>query len=346
MISREQILFWTRRSAIVLAGVIVAGVAIVAFLLNNRPNIEDVDWPEYPEFERAGNSVTMTWLGVTTLLFDDGTTQILIDGFFSRPSMADLVFDTRIESKAAQIDRVLDEYQMRRLAAIIPIHNHFDHAMDIGAIANRSSASIIGSASSANVARGAGVPEDQIIVAENGARYDFGEFTVRLIETNHAPIGWGGSTPYDGTVDEPLKLPAKSSAWRVGKSYSVVVSHPQGTALVHGSAGILEGSLDDVAADVVLLGTFGLDGLGRDYTELYWQALVTSTGATRVIPIHFDDYTRPFGTIELAPRVLDDFVETAQWLEELRQTWDQDVRLHLPTFGVEVVLYPPPTPDA
>ena len=30
--------------------------------------------------------LTITWYGVATLLFDDGETQVLIDGFFSRPS--------------------------------------------------------------------------------------------------------------------------------------------------------------------------------------------------------------------------------------------------------------------
>ena len=121
--------------------------------------------------------------------------------------------------------------------------------------------------------------------------------------------------------------------------------HPQGTTLVQGSAGFLPGTLDDVVADVVMLGAFGLENLGRNYTEQYWLAMVTSTGAKRVIPIHFDDYTRPFGQIELSPRVLDDFVDSAEWLDEIRKTWDNDVRLHLPVFGEALVLYPPPAPD-
>jgi L-ascorbate metabolism protein UlaG (beta-lactamase superfamily) len=251
-----------------------------------------------------------------------------------------------VQSNAAHINYIIDEYQLRRLAAIIPVHSHFDHAMDIGAIANRSSASILGSITTAQIARGAGVPADQIVVAENGAEYRFGKFAVTLIASQHAPLGWGGSTPYDGTVDEPLELPAPVSAWREGKSYSIVIAHPQGTTLVQGSAGFLAGTLNYIEADVVMLGVGGLESLGRDYAEQYWLALVTSTGAKRILPIHFDDFTRPFGTIELGPRVLDNFVDTASWLDEIRATWDTDARLHLLEFGKRVVLYPPATPDA
>lgn len=345
-LSREQFNHWAKRAAISIAALVVVLSLIVAALWNDRPSLSAVEWPAYPEYESQADAVTVIWLGVTTLLFDDGDTQILIDGFFSRPSIADIVFGIAVESDVARINYVLDEYQMRRLAAIIPVHSHFDHAMDIGAIANRSSASILGSPTTAQIARGAGVPEDQIVVAENNSQYRFGNFVVKLIHSNHAPIGWGGSVPFAGEIDEPLQLPAPVSAWREGESYSIVVEHAQGTTLIQGSSGFLPGTLDDVRADVVMLGTGGLESLGRNYAEQYWLALVTSTGAKRILPIHFDDMTRPFGTIELSPRVLDNFVDSAVWLEEIRETWDNDARLHLPEFGKRIVLYPPAAPEA
>lgn len=344
--NREQFHTWTRRAAIGFASLLVVASITIAALWSDRPQLSEIDWPSYPEYESRPDAVTVTWLGVTTLLFDDGNTQILIDGFFSRPSVADILFSANVESSAAQINFVLDEYQMQRLAAIIPVHSHFDHAMDIGAIANRSSASIIGSETTANIARGAGVPEDQIVIAENGSDYSFGEFSVKLIHSNHAQLGWGRSVPYPGTIDAPLEMPAPVSAWREGTSYSIVVSHPQGTTLIQGSAAFLSGTLDDVVADVVMLGVFGLENFGRNYTEQYWLSLVTSTGAKRVIPIHFDDYTKPFGQVDLSPRILDNFVDSAKWLDEIRETWDKDVQLHLPVFGEPRVLYPPPAPDA
>jgi L-ascorbate metabolism protein UlaG (beta-lactamase superfamily) len=244
------------------------------------------------------------------------------------------------------IDFVLHEYRINRLAVIVPAHSHYDHAMDVGAIANRSSASILGSESTANIARGAGVPEDQVVVAEPGAAYAFGQFTVTLVPTLHAPVGLRGEVPIPGTIDEPLTTPAPVTAWREGGSYSIVIAHPQGTAIVQGSAGYVEGALDDVHADVVMLGVGLLESLGRDYAERYWQSLVTATGAARVFPVHFEDYTRPFGEIVLPPIVLDDFRKTAGWLVEFRDTWDKDTEISLPEFGRPIVLYPAPAPEA
>ena len=345
-VSLDEFRIWAKRSIITLAAIAVIGAGAVAWILSDRPSLAEIEWAP-PTINAATNdAVTVTWFGVTTLLFDDGETQILIDGFFSRPSLADIVFSVPVQSSAAQINYVLDKFSMRRLAAIIPVHSHFDHAMDIGALANRSSASILGSATTVQIARGTGVPDDQILLAVSGNEYAFGKFTVTLIDSVHAPLGWGGSVPFAGTIDTPLETPAPVSAWRAGKSYTIVVAHEQGTTLVQGSAGFLVGALDDVQADVVMLGVFGLDGLGRNYTEQYWQALVTTTGALRVFPIHFDDYTRPFGEVMLAPRVLDNFVNTAGWLEEIRETWDTDTRLHIPEFGKPIVLYLQAAPEA
>ncbi len=345
-ISLVDIKRWAKKTAIALTAAIAVTAAALAYLWHDRDSLESVSWPPYPYIEPSIDAVTMTWLGTTTLLFDDGETQVLIDGFFSRPTLTDALFGRPVASDAVTINYVLDEYRMRRLAAIIPAHSHVDHAMDIGAIANRSSASILGSESTANIARGAGVPEDQIVVVDNGAQYTFGLFTVTLIEVPHAPIGWAGAVPLAGTIDEPLQQPAPVRAYREGQSYSVVIAHPHGTTLVHASGGYTEESLSGVQADVVMFGVALIEGLGRDYVEKYWQAVVTTTGAAHVFPIHFDDYTQPFGDVVLYPSALDDFIAMAAWLEDIRDTWDSDTRLHVPEFGKTVVLYPQAEPEA
>lgn len=337
---------WAARALIATTGIVSVGVMAGAWLLSDRPSLDVIDWPALPVDEPPAEAVTVIWFGVSTLLFDDGETQLLIDGFFSRPSLADIVFGIPVESDAPQINRVIDEYRMQRLAAIIPVHSHFDHAMDIGAIANRSNASVLGSETTAQIARGAGVPDDQIIVAEANTEYAFGRFRVTLIGSLHAPVGWGGSVPFAGTLDAPLHTPAPVSSWVEGNSYSIIVAHDQGTTLIQGSAGFLEGVLDQIRADVVLLGVAGLSGLGQDYTESYWQSLVTATGAKRVLPIHFEDFSQPFGEIWLAPHILDDFIETAKWLEATRRVWDTTTQLQMPEFGKAILLYPLSAPEA
>jgi len=340
---------WKRRArlAAIIASAIVAVVAfLAAHLWNSRPNLQDLDWSR-PVIagDSATDTVTATWLGVTTLLFDDGETQILIDGFFSRPSLGDIIFRRPVSNDAATINYALDHYRMRRLAVIIPIHSHFDHAMDIGAIANRTSASILGSASTVQIARGAGVPDDQITLVEAAQVYSFGRFNVTLLPSTHAPVGWSGSVPFDGTIDAPLTMPQPVSAWREGGSYVVVIEHPLGTAIVQGTSGFADiaTAAGSLSADVVFLGVGGLETLGRDYAEQFWQAFVTATGADNVYPVHFDDFTKSFGTIVPAPRFLGDLQTTADWFAAFRDRWDRDVELVLPEFGVPMALYAEPS---
>ena len=328
-----------------MTAIVAFGFLVLTMLWRDRDSLDDIDIAQPPSVQSVDSPVTVTWFGVTTLLFDDGETQILIDGFISRPTLFQLLTARSVDNDIATINYFLNEYRVRRLAAIIPVHSHYDHAMDVGAIGNRTSASILGSESTAQIARGAGVPEDQIVVVEDQGEYTFGQFTITFIESNHAPIGLRGSVPLPGTIDEPLTTPAPISAWRAGTSYSIVVSHPSGVTLVNGSGGIKESSLDDVKVDVVMLGTALIEGLGRDYVERYWHATVTSTGAATVLPIHFDDYTRAFGVVELLPTFLNDLSDTVDLLEELRRTWDSDTRLFLPVFGVPIPLYPVPDPE-
>ena len=331
------------RAAIVIAAVLVVAALGGLWLWQDRPLLEATTWSAPPEPAENSASVTATWLGVTTLLFDDGETQILIDGFFSRPTLADMVLRRAVVNDAATINYALHEYQMRRLAAIIPVHSHFDHAMDIGAVAKRTNASILGSESTANIARGAGVPDDQIVVSDKTEVYEFGEFKIRLLPSRHAPIGWRGNPPLPGVIDAPLELPQPVSAWREGGSYTIVIEHPQGTTLVQGSAGFVENPAEDIAADVVMLSIGGLTTLDEDYAEQYWQAYVTSTGARSVYPLHFDDFTKPFGVIVPGPRILGDLEETSRWFERFRDRWDLDVTIYLPEFGKPIALYAQPS---
>ena len=285
------------------------------------------------------DALTATWFGTSTLLFDDGETQILIDGFVSRPSLLDQVLDRPVVSDAPEINRFILDNRLDRLAAIIPAHTHLDHAMDIGAIANRSQASIVGSPSAVLIGRGAGVPDEQLVAVGRRTEFTFGQFTVTLIPGQHAGFGWNGSVPLDGPIRRPLAQPVRASEFRAGLSFTIVVAHPQGTAVVHASAGPLPRGPENTKADVVFLGVGMLESLGREHAEQLWLDAVTATGAARVFPIHFDDFTQPFGMTVLMPTAVDNFVETAGWLAEFRSTWDRDATLELPVFGEPITLY-------
>ena len=333
-------LFRRIRIAIVVLALLLAGsFALVSHLWKDRPDLAELNWPLAAPTSGQADGVTVTWFGVTTLLLDDGETQIMIDGNFTRLSLAQILTLRPVLSDVAAINHAVADYRIDRLAAIVPVHSHFDHAMDVGHLANRSSALVIGSESTANIARGAGVPVAQYQNLASGESRQFGDFVITLIESRHAPIGFGEDAWFPGQIDEPLEQPARVSAWQEGVSYSIVIEHPSGTVLVQGSAGFIRNNLKDVRADVVILGVAGLASLGEEYTAEFWRETVMMTGASRVYPVHFDDFTQALGTIVPFPRIADDVVETAAWLNELASDEQHPVVIERLPFGAAITLY-------
>ncbi|MEM9209320.1 MAG: hypothetical protein AAGA61_08730, partial [Pseudomonadota bacterium] len=251
-------------STLVVAAALAYGT--LAVLWQNRPDISELDWPMAAAGTDNSGQVTATWLGISTLLFDDGETQILVDGTFTRLSPLDFALGRRVGSDIANINYVLDEYRIDRLAALIPVHTHVDHAIDIGRIANRSTALLLGSESMANIALGADVPVDQFQILANGESRVFGEFTITLVESRHVNDGAAARGWPAGTIEEPLRQPARFWDWRSGVAYSVLIRHSAGSALVQGSAGFAEGALGAHAVDVAFLSVAGLAARGEDYT--------------------------------------------------------------------------------
>lgn len=329
---------WLRWALAALGVVVLAGVIFLGVKLQERADIEELGWPQADAVVQPDDSVTVTWLGVTSLLFDDGETQILIDGFFTRFGLTKFLFGD-IESDVPNINLVLSEYRITRLAAIIPVHSHFDHAMDVGVVANRSTAVVLGSESTANIARGARLPVHQYQILADGETRQFGDFTITLIASRHAPVADGKSAYFPGSITEPLRQPADVGEWKQGVSYTVVLAHPRGTALVQGSAGFIPDKLSGIEADVVMLGIGGLAGLGARYTRKYWRQTVSITNATRVYPLHYDDFNRPFGDVVLFPTIVDDAVQAATWISELAEAGETPVDVRLLPFGKKVAIF-------
>jgi len=317
--------------------IVVAGLITIIAAWRDRPALRELPWSIVETLPDHPGTVSFTWFGITSLLIDDGETQILVDGTFTRLSPLEIALARPVRSDIATINCVMDEFRIDRLAAIVPVHAHFDHAIDVGRVANRSTALVVGTESIANIARGAEVPVSQFQILRSGEKRVFGEFTITILESRHVPWGPGGSGWPAGVIEEPLEQPARVWSWRAGMAVSVLISHPAGTALIQGSAGFLDGMLDRRPADVVFLSVAGLAGRGRDYARRYWDATVAATGAREVIALHFDDPTRPFGEIELLPRLVDDVMTSARWVNEFAV--EQGVDVHRPPFGRPVKLY-------
>jgi L-ascorbate metabolism protein UlaG (beta-lactamase superfamily) len=233
--------------------------------------------------------VTVTWLGVSTLLLDDGSSTLMTDGYFSRPSLARVALG-KVSPSAARVDGCLARLKVARLEAVIPVHTHIDHALDSALVADRTGARLVGGESAANVGRGYGLPEERLAVAVPGEPIRLGTYDVTLVESHHCP-----PDRFPGEITTPVKPPVKASAYRCGEAWSTLVHHRPSDRrlLIQGSAGFVQGALTGQRADVAYLGV-GLLGLQPErYLVDYWAETVRAVGARRVVLIHWDDFFRP-----------------------------------------------------
>lgn len=233
--------------------------------------------------------LAVTWMGVATLLVDDGTSALMTDGYFSRPGLA-AVAAGKVAPSAARVDGCLARAKVSRLEAVIPVHTHIDHALDSALVADRTGAQLVGGESAANVGRGHGLPAERIVVAASGVPMTLGAYDVTLIESHHCP-----PDRFPGAITAPVRPPVRASVYRCGESWSALIHHrPSGRRLlIQGSAGYVTGALDGQRADAVYLSVGQLGLQPKSYIAEYWDETVRAVGARRVIPIHWDDFFRP-----------------------------------------------------
>jgi L-ascorbate metabolism protein UlaG (beta-lactamase superfamily) len=241
--------------------------------------------------------VRATFFGTSTLLFDDGETQLFIDGFLSRPGLGKVAFG-KVRSDIPALQQVIQQHNINRLKGIFVCHSHYDHAMDAPAVAKLTGAGVYGSSSTINICKGEQLSETQAHTFEPGQTYTFGKFTVTVIASKHTPpfklLGKTNATdPNHPNIDEPLKQPAKADKYIEGGTYDFYIKHGNKGIMVKASTNYIEGALNSYPADVFFLGAAML-GLQTDtFKNNYYNQTVVATGARTVIPIHWDNFMKP-----------------------------------------------------
>jgi L-ascorbate metabolism protein UlaG (beta-lactamase superfamily) len=296
-----------------------------------RPDLADhARYFDVPAAE-PGAPLTVAWAGVTTLLIDDGESALMTDGFFSRPSLAEVGLRS-LSPSAPRIDGCLARLGVQRLEAVLPVHTHFDHAMDTAVVAERTGAKVVGGGSAAQVGRGHGLPDERLVVATPGKPISLGAYDVTLTDSRHCP-----PDRFPGVITDPVVPPVKASAYKCGEAWSTLVHHrPSGRRLlIVGSAGFVRGALEGQHADVVYLGIGQLGVQPEQYLVDYWSETVRTVGARRVVLIHWDDFFRPLHKpLRALPYAGDDLDVSMRVLSRLA---DEDgVAMHLPTLWQRV----------
>jgi L-ascorbate metabolism protein UlaG (beta-lactamase superfamily) len=267
------------------------------------------------------------FFGVSTLLISDGETSIMVDGFFSRPSLNELVL-LGTKPNENRISAALARGRVSHVDALLVAHSHFDHAMDAPTVARMTGAVLIGSESTKNIAFGEGF--EKVDVINDGVVLEKGKFKISFFKSPHSRARLK-FLEFPGAIDRPLATPARMWDYKSDLNYTFLLRHPDGNILIIPSANTGLGLSADVIADVVFLGIGNLSLRPKAFNEAgfiaeYWKEAVLATGCKLVIPIHWDSLTGSLDEpLELPPVWVDDVTYSMQ---ELRQLADRDkVRL-------------------
>jgi L-ascorbate metabolism protein UlaG (beta-lactamase superfamily) len=300
-----------QRIAIALIAVLVfAGSAYRDFFTPteaSEPSTEVIDQysryylPQSDEQPKDG-SIKVTWYGTTTLLLDDGETQLLIDAFITRPSLETVFVEQEIQTNTAAVDALLsrtefdrppDSAEHQRLTALFTAHSHFDHALDVAYLVQQSGVHLYGSESTLNIGRGGGLTENQMTLYNTEEQLTLGQFTVTVLPSKHSPPSPGVNDDLGKVIEAPLQQPATPFAYVEGGSFDFLIQHGDRSILIKPSANYIEGALDDVRADVLFLATATLGNQEQAFRDTFYEQIVGKVQPQLVIPIHWDNFFLP-----------------------------------------------------
>lgn len=224
--------------------------------------------------------VSLTYLGVAGWQMTDGAHALLVDPFFSRRELPNM--DAIVTSDPAALDR----YAPARADVILVGHSHYDHLLDVPAIAKRTGAIVIGSESTANVLRAAGVAEDHARVVRGGETLAEGAFTIRVMRGLHSLTGQA-----DAPIPREVTLPMAAKGYAEGGTLQYLVRFEGRSVLFIGTANLVDRELDGLRPDVAVIAV-GLSEKIPDYACRLMRALGRPP---LVLTNHFDAHWAPLG---------------------------------------------------
>lgn len=288
-------------------------------------------------------SVRVTFLGTSTLLFDDGETQLMIDGFLTRPSRCEVL------SEKIEIDQQVVDAALRRagvdeakLLAVLVSHSHYDHALDVADIVCRHErARLYGSSSTMMIGRGGGLEPisnrcrgdstGRLQEFEVGVPLEIGDFCITVLESEHSPPTIVNDDLGD-RITQPLIQPQPFAAWKEGGSFDFLIEHEGKRILVKPGANFVKQPSSDFRADVLFLGTGRLTKkkFDSDFEAAVYAQSVELSEASLVIPLHWDDFFAPLGDrLHFPPKIVDDSAKNLDYLLGRIQTSKRPINFRM-----------------
>jgi L-ascorbate metabolism protein UlaG (beta-lactamase superfamily) len=248
--------------------------------------------------------VQLTYLGTAGWQVTNGHTVILIDPYLTRakvnsPNDAVSPDDTRpmvTGNSIMEPDTAVIDAHIQRANYIFLTHTHPDHSLDMPYIARKTGALVIGTDSTANLARVSGVPEARIKPVKGGDELKFEGFSVRVIPSLHG-IFRRPDASAPNPLPRPLLFPADAKPpIRYGQlveggtlAYLIRIAGHQ--IIVFGSMNYIESEVAGLRPDAALIGAMPERRNIDDYTPRLLRAL---GNPVLVLPTHWDRFNVPY----------------------------------------------------
>jgi L-ascorbate metabolism protein UlaG (beta-lactamase superfamily) len=224
----------------------------------------------------------LTWLGTAGYRLAYQGVVVWIDPYVTRLSLADLVRRRAVPPSREAINRWVD-----RADAVLVGHTHFDHALDVPAIARKTGCKVYGSQSLANLMHLYKLG-DQAVVVEPHRDYEVGPFKFHFVPSQHSKLQLGLGVPSSGELTCDHLDHLTPQAYRCGQVWAIYIE-VAGMRFYHqGSADFLEDELRDRNVDVFLCGI-----AGRRFTPKYVERIVAKLAPSIIVPAHYDNFFRP-----------------------------------------------------
>lgn len=231
------------------------------------------------------DELSVTYLGVNGYLLQSGDTAILVDPFFSRVPMRNIVFKMPI---APSPDALAYGIEMgavpNRIDAILITHSHFDHALDVPALQAQLGGKVIASETGALLCEAMKTKPRDLRPSKVGDVHQVGGATIRVLSAEHDLVL--GKVPFDGKLAALPPRPATAQDWLLGTPLAFLVEMG-GKEVYIESGGVLGYPPPVSGVDLAIVGTAVGDGKGR-YAEA-----VGKLRARYVLPSHQDNFFLP-----------------------------------------------------
>jgi L-ascorbate metabolism protein UlaG (beta-lactamase superfamily) len=239
-------------------------------------------------FDPARAAVRVQWLGTAGFAIRAEGYTLLFDPYLTRASLRACVLD-RLEPDFGVIGR-----HVPAADAIVVGHTHFDHALDVPAIARRTGARVFGSTSASTLCRLDGVDASQVVDVERALQggafeAEIGPFRLRFFASAHSKLVLG-RVPLPGEIDDCDVLPMRLHHYKCGAVFCVEV-RVLGRRIVHlGSADLVEATLprDVRGADLLLLCVAGWTKTAR-----FPERVARAFEPRAALLSHWDDFFSP-----------------------------------------------------